>query len=65
MSHWSNIVTRGRAPTLTKEPFLYLRHLVTPYSAFDRREIVRFREFEKTGYGYFFAHATKPQTIGK
>ena len=58
------IIHSGMAPQLLREPLLYLRHLVTPYSAAEKAGLGRSLLFAKRGMGYFHEQATQPQTLG-
>ncbi|KAL0580616.1 hypothetical protein V5O48_001346 [Marasmius crinis-equi] len=54
----------GSAPKFSNEPLLYLRHLVTPYSAAEKAGLARSFWFERNGMGYFREQSTQPQTLG-
>ena len=51
-------------PRLFSHPLQYIKHLVLPYTAEERRRLTRASWFAQQGRGYFEEHATQPQTIG-
>ncbi|KAK0212085.1 Alpha/Beta hydrolase protein, partial [Desarmillaria ectypa] len=53
----------GRPPTLY-EPILYLRHLLTPYTAGEKADLARSQWFNSKGSGYSAEQSTQPQTLG-
>lgn len=52
------------APTFLSNPFLWLEHLVTPYTDREKSGFKRNTWFEKKSFGYNVEQATQPQTIG-
>ncbi len=46
------------------EPILYLRHLLTPYTAAEKAGFARTQWFSTQGSGYMAEHSTQPQTVG-
>ncbi|KAK0196301.1 Alpha/Beta hydrolase protein [Armillaria mellea] len=60
---WHTNMPTGRAPTIY-EPVLYLRHLVTPYTAAEKAGFARTEWFRSQGSGYMAEHSTQPQTVG-
>ncbi|KAK7056867.1 hypothetical protein VNI00_002584 [Paramarasmius palmivorus] len=61
---WHTNMPGGSSPTLRNEPLLYLRQLVTPFSAAEKAGFERSRSFLKKGMGYFHEQSTQPQTLG-
>lgn len=57
-------LVRSSPPTLISHPFLYLTHLLTPYSSFEREGRARSAWSVKNGIGYRSQQNTKPQTLG-
>ncbi|CAL1713455.1 unnamed protein product [Somion occarium] len=51
-------------PSLSAHPLIWLRDLVTPYTAEERQHSERAAWFVKKSYGYWAEHATMPQTVG-
>ncbi|KAI0078235.1 alpha/beta-hydrolase [Panus rudis PR-1116 ss-1] len=51
-------------PQITKQPWHYLKWLVTPLTERDRAGFARTRWFRTEGYGYFLEQSTQPQTLG-
>ncbi|KAI0745574.1 alpha/beta-hydrolase [Earliella scabrosa] len=51
-------------PSLFSFPRLYLTHLLTPYTEWEKRGMKRTHEFRSTGRGYSHEQATQPQTLG-
>ncbi|CAL1713413.1 unnamed protein product [Somion occarium] len=51
-------------PSLTYSPGLFLRFLVTPFSAEEKKGIERTMWFRSKGRGYFEEQSTNPQTLG-
>ena len=51
-------------PTFTKFPWLYLTHLITPYTAKEKEGWASTQRFRTQGAGYSTEQATKPQTPG-
>ncbi|KAH9898954.1 alpha/beta-hydrolase [Xylariomycetidae sp. FL2044] len=51
-------------PEYLRNPLLALQHLLTPYSARERRGVSRTRWFREEGVGYNVEQSTKPQTLG-
>ncbi|KIK65124.1 hypothetical protein GYMLUDRAFT_194926 [Collybiopsis luxurians FD-317 M1] len=45
-------------------PFLYIQHLITPYTEAEKAGLKRTAWFLKEGNGYFFEQNTQPQTLG-
>jgi hypothetical protein len=58
------MTSSGSSPTLRNEPLLYLRQLVTPFSASEKAGFERSRLLLKKGMGYFHEQSTQPQTLG-
>ncbi len=56
-------VTRSRPPTV-RQPLLYLRYLLTPYTAAEKACLERNQWFLTKGSGYSAEHSTQPQTLG-
>lgn len=54
----------ARPPSLLRSPLLFLRHLLTPYSAFEVRGLQRSRWFDTEGRGYYDVQSTRPATLG-
>uniref|UniRef100_A0A0W0G109 Epoxide hydrolase N-terminal domain-containing protein n=1 Tax=Moniliophthora roreri TaxID=221103 RepID=A0A0W0G109_MONRR len=54
----------GSPPTFLKEPLLYLRQLITPFSASEKAGFERSAWMVKSGMGYFREQSTQPQTLG-
>ncbi|KAI0259492.1 Alpha/Beta hydrolase protein [Gloeopeniophorella convolvens] len=50
--------------TFGQNPFRYIKHLITPYSAQEAQAVANSARFRQVGAGYFLEHSTKPQTIG-
>ncbi len=46
------------------EPILYLRHLLTPYTAAEKAGLAHSHWFRTKGSGYSAEHSTQPQTLG-
>ncbi len=44
---------RGRRPTLTRNPLLYLQHAVTPYSAKEKKALRMMQWFRSEGKPVF------------
>ncbi|KAJ8080513.1 hypothetical protein PM082_017346 [Marasmius tenuissimus] len=61
---WHTNMPGGMAPQFLRQPFVYLRHLVTPYSTAEKAGLARSQWFAKRGMGYFHEQATQPQTLG-
>jgi hypothetical protein len=51
-------------PQFFSSPIVYLRHLITPYTAFEKAGLERTKWFNTQGMGYFQAQSTQPQTLG-
>ncbi|PBK59184.1 alpha/beta-hydrolase [Armillaria solidipes] len=60
---WHTNMPIGRAPTLY-EPILYLRHILTPYTAAEKAGLAHSQWFRTQGSGYSAEHSTQPQTLG-
>ncbi|KAK0481259.1 Alpha/Beta hydrolase protein [Armillaria novae-zelandiae] len=60
---WHTNMPTGRAPTMY-EPILYLRHLLTRYTAAEKAGFARSEWFRTQGSGYMAEHSTQPQTVG-
>ncbi|KAL4249281.1 peptidase S33 family protein [Abortiporus biennis] len=60
---WHTNFPETWAPTLTKNPLLYLSNLL-PWSAKDKAGAERSNWFLTKGIGYNMEHSTQPQTIG-
>ncbi|KAK0435114.1 Alpha/Beta hydrolase protein [Desarmillaria tabescens] len=60
---WHTNAATGRAPTLY-EPILYLRHLLTPYTAAEKAGLAQAQRYNKTRSGYLAEQSTQPQTLG-
>jgi len=54
----------GEAPKFLEHPILYLQHLLTPYTAFEKAGFSRLAWFRSQENGYFYQHSTQPQTLG-
>ncbi|KAF8526168.1 Alpha/Beta hydrolase protein [Gautieria morchelliformis] len=54
----------GLRPQLLTNPFLYLKHLLTPYTATEKAGLARFAWFRERGSGYAALQSTQPQTVG-
>ncbi len=54
---------RSRPPTI-RDPLLYLRYLLTPYTATEKAGLERTKWFRTKGSGYSAEHSTQPQTLG-
>ncbi|KAJ7626640.1 Alpha/Beta hydrolase protein [Mycena polygramma] len=61
---WHTNFPIAQRPSFFSSPLTYLRHLVTPYSAFEKAGLERTEWFETKERGYYAEHATKPQTLG-
>ncbi|KAF7793772.1 hypothetical protein EIP86_004893 [Pleurotus ostreatoroseus] len=61
---WHTNFAAGVPPQLTRNPLLYLQHLITPYTERDRKGLERTAWFMGKGRGYFELQSTKPQTLG-
>ncbi|KAH8077246.1 alpha/beta-hydrolase [Cristinia sonorae] len=61
---WHTNMPYSGPPTFATSPLLYLRYLVTPYSAKDTKGFQRNRVWDAEGKGYMLIQQTKPQTIG-
>ena len=59
-----NFIRVIEPPKFTRTPLLYLQHLVTPYSAVDKKFMQRTKWFQTEGFGYQLEHATRPSTVG-
>ncbi|KAK0435513.1 alpha/beta-hydrolase [Armillaria borealis] len=60
---WHTNMPTGRAPTVY-EPTLYIRHLLTPYTAAEKAGLAHSQWFRIQGSGYSAEHSTQPQTLG-
>ncbi|KAK0488141.1 Alpha/Beta hydrolase protein [Armillaria luteobubalina] len=60
---WHTNMPIARAPTLY-EPILYLRHLLTPYTAAEKAGLAHSKWFHDHGRGYSAEQSTQPQTLG-
>lgn len=54
---------RAYSPSPFKQPLLYLRHLLTPLSKWERAGIAQTTWFENSASAYGQLHSTKPQTL--
>ena len=54
----------SQPPSFWSFPWLYLRYLVTPLTAKERKGLQDGKNFFATGSGYFAEQSTKPQTLG-
>ncbi|KAJ7600291.1 Alpha/Beta hydrolase protein [Mycena floridula] len=61
---WHTNYPKARAPQLLSEPVLYLRHLLTPYTAAEVAALDRVKWFGAHGRGYNEVQSTQPQTLG-
>ncbi|KAI0027973.1 Alpha/Beta hydrolase protein [Vararia minispora EC-137] len=61
---WHTNMPIGSPPTLFRNPFLYITHMIKPYTASEREGLRMTREIDETGRAYHDVHDTKPQTIG-
>ncbi|ETW82018.1 hypothetical protein HETIRDRAFT_61404 [Heterobasidion irregulare TC 32-1] len=61
---WHTNMPTSFPPRLFSHPLQYIKHLVLPYTAEERRRLTRASWFAQQGRGYFEEHATQPQTIG-
>ena len=57
-------IISARPPSLWTSPWLYLTHLITPYTEREKRGIRSSAAFVQQGSGYSNEQATRPQTIG-
>jgi hypothetical protein len=64
LTHTDVTACRGEPLSLMKNPLLYLQHLFTPYTAFEKAGLAHTAWFERWGRGYFGVQATRPQTLG-
>lgn len=51
-------------PPTIRQPLLYLRYLLTPYTAAEKACLERNQWFATKGSGYSAEHSTQPQTLG-
>ena len=51
-------------PKLTTNPLLWIKHLLTPYTAAEKDGLARTERFYKYGCGYYYEQSTQPQTLG-
>ncbi|KAG7088369.1 hypothetical protein E1B28_012372 [Marasmius oreades] len=61
---WHTNMPGGFPPAFSREPLLYLRQLLTPYTAAEKTGLARSAWFAKHGMGYFREQSTQPQTLG-
>ncbi|KAI0633455.1 alpha/beta-hydrolase [Trametes polyzona] len=61
---WLSNYTNAVAPKFRTSPWLYLTHLVTPYSRKEKEGLAASIEFRTKGSGYMHEQATRPQTLG-
>ncbi|RDX44900.1 alpha/beta-hydrolase [Lentinus brumalis] len=61
---WLSNYTQALPPAVTKSPWLYLTHLITPYTTKEKEGWARTQKFRSQGSGYSNEQATKPQTLG-
>ena len=59
-----NFVRVAEPPSLTKNPWQYLMHAISPYDAEEKAGLARSRWFQQEGFGYNLLQATKPSTLG-
>lgn len=57
-------LTRASPPKLLLNPYQYIVHALTPYTAEERTGLQRGVHFRATGQGYFHEQSTQPQTLG-
>ena len=60
----SHLLPSGQPPELLKNPFLYIKHLITPYTASEKAGQARSAWFFQRGMGYSNLQSTQPQTVG-
>lgn len=51
-------------PKFSTSPWLYLTHLITPYTKREKEAWARSQGFRSKGSGYSHEQATRPQTLG-
>ncbi|KAI0078544.1 alpha/beta-hydrolase [Panus rudis PR-1116 ss-1] len=51
-------------PQFTREPWQYLKYLVTPLTQREKDGMTSAQRFQSTHFGFFVEQSTKPQTIG-
>ncbi|TCD68987.1 hypothetical protein EIP91_009209 [Steccherinum ochraceum] len=61
---WYTNLPIGRPPTFRDSPLLYLRSLLTPFSAQDVKGLERNRLWDFKYKGYMYIQQSKPQTVG-
>ncbi|TBU56210.1 alpha/beta-hydrolase [Dichomitus squalens] len=61
---WLSNYTNAQPPSIGTFPWLYLTHLITPYTAREKRGLQLTAGFRQQGSGYSHEQATRPQTIG-
>lgn len=54
----------GMEPSFMSNPFLALKHAVTPYTDEEKKGLARTQWFNQEGSGYRKEQSTKPQTLG-
>ncbi|KAF5026738.1 hypothetical protein F66182_1157 [Fusarium sp. NRRL 66182] len=64
MASHVNMVHATGPPAFTKTPWQYLVHLVSPYSADEKKGMSRSEWFRREGHGYAAIQTTKPSTLG-
>ncbi|KAI9817800.1 MAG: hypothetical protein M1827_000919 [Pycnora praestabilis] len=58
-----NVSETNGPPSFLSHPLLYLRHLLTPYTAHERAGLSRTAYHKENGLGYDILQQTKPQTL--
>ncbi|KAK0435514.1 Alpha/Beta hydrolase protein [Armillaria borealis] len=60
----TNMVWPWSRPPTVRQPLLYLRYLLTPYTIAEKACLERNQWFLTKGSGYSAEHSTQPQTLG-
>ncbi|OJT04975.1 hypothetical protein TRAPUB_4223 [Trametes pubescens] len=61
---WLTNYTNATPPKFSTSPWLYLTHLITPYTKREKEAWARSQVFRSKGSGYSHEQATRPQTLG-
>ncbi|EIM85901.1 alpha/beta-hydrolase [Stereum hirsutum FP-91666 SS1] len=61
---WHTNMPVASPPKLLLNPYQFIVHALTPYTAGERTGLQRGVHFRATGQGYFHEQSTQPQTLG-
>ncbi|KAI0079171.1 alpha/beta-hydrolase [Panus rudis PR-1116 ss-1] len=61
---WHANFSPVKPPQLTKQPWQYLKYLVTPLTKKEKEDMARTQWLFNRSFGFFVEQSTKPQTIG-